>query len=298
MANIHFGRIGDVWKHLPLAEILTIERPHHVWESHAGSAYYHLTPSYERDYGVYRVRARAADAPHLAQSRYVGLLRSLETDGRLRVYPGSPAIAMRLLGNESTGFVFCDTDPDSLADIQATAERLGITATRLRLIHGDGLTALAQLGNLLAPDEAAITLAHIDPYQTLLAGDSGLNSFDLLCRLGALGVRCVLWYGYVSAEDRAGIFDALHRALNRQRTSASALRLWNGDIRLDAIDEPSLAANTGVISCGIITAHLGERSINACDQLGRALEQIYADARLIGGYSGALHYTSSPITER
>lgn len=298
MANIHFGRIGDVWKHLPLAEILTIERPHHVWESHAGSAYYDLTPSYERDYGVYRVRARAPDAPHLAASRYVGLLRSLETNGQLCVYPGSPAIAMRLLENETTDFVFCDTDPDSLVDIQRAAERLGIMATRLRLIQGDGLTTLARLGDGLAPDEAALTLAHIDPYQTLLPGDSGLNSFDLLCHLGALGVRCVLWYGYVSDEDRAGMFDALHRALDRLRTSASALRLWNGDIRLDAIDEPSLTANTGVISCGIITAHLGERSINACDRLGHALEQIYADARLIAGHSGAMRYTSEPITQR
>ncbi|MGD9890801.1 MAG: 23S rRNA (adenine(2030)-N(6))-methyltransferase RlmJ [Dehalococcoidia bacterium] len=298
MANIHYGRIGDVWKHLPLAEILTIERPHHVWESHAGSAFYHLTPSYERDYGVYRVRARAADAPHLAESRYVDLLRSLETEGQIRIYPGSPAIAMHLLGDESTDFVFCDTDPDSLADIQRAAERLGITPTRLRLVNGDGLTALTQLGDDLAPDEAAVTLAHIDPYQTLLSDDSGRNSFDLLCHLSAHGVRCVLWYGYVGDEDRTGIFAGLHRALDRQRTSASALRLWNGDIRLDAAGEPSLAANTGVISCGIITAHLGERSINACNQLGRALEQIYADARLMGGYSGALHYTSAPVIDR
>jgi hypothetical protein len=27
MANVHYARIGDVWKHLPLAEVLTIERP-------------------------------------------------------------------------------------------------------------------------------------------------------------------------------------------------------------------------------------------------------------------------------
>jgi 23S rRNA (adenine2030-N6)-methyltransferase len=298
MTNIHFGRIGDVWKHLPLAEILTIEGPHHLWESHAGSAYYDLTPSYERDYGVYRVRARAAGIPNLAESRYVGLLRTLETDGHLRVYPGSSAIAMQILRNAPTGFVFCDIDRDSLAGIKNAAEHLGIAGTRLRLIQGDGLTALAHLGDAITRDEAVTTLAHIDPYQTLLEGESGLNAFDLLCRLGARGVRCMLWYGYVSDQDRADLFDALHRALDRQHTSASALRLWYGDIRLDVIDEPSLATNTGVISCGIITAHLSEPSINACDRLGRALEQIYADARLKGGYSGAFRYASAPIIDR
>gem|GEM_PF-3449085 len=35
MANKHFGSIGDIWKHLPLAEILEIERPRNYWESHA-----------------------------------------------------------------------------------------------------------------------------------------------------------------------------------------------------------------------------------------------------------------------
>jgi len=37
MANAHYARIGDVWKHLPLVEVLTFERPGRYWESHAGS---------------------------------------------------------------------------------------------------------------------------------------------------------------------------------------------------------------------------------------------------------------------
>jgi hypothetical protein len=42
MANIHFGRIGDLWKRLPLplAEIIAIQQPQQVWETHAGSAQY------------------------------------------------------------------------------------------------------------------------------------------------------------------------------------------------------------------------------------------------------------------
>jgi hypothetical protein len=53
MANIHYGNIGDVWKHLPLAEILSMEAPNTYWESHAGSSQYPLTHSAERDYGVF-----------------------------------------------------------------------------------------------------------------------------------------------------------------------------------------------------------------------------------------------------
>ncbi len=35
MANVHYGGIGDIWKHLPLAEILSIETPSTYWESHS-----------------------------------------------------------------------------------------------------------------------------------------------------------------------------------------------------------------------------------------------------------------------
>ena len=59
MVNVHYARIGDVWKHLPLAEVLAIERPCRYWESHAGSSSYPLTRSPERDYGVFLFLERA-----------------------------------------------------------------------------------------------------------------------------------------------------------------------------------------------------------------------------------------------
>jgi hypothetical protein len=36
--NNHFAELGDVWKHLPLAEILRINPPRQYCETHAGSA--------------------------------------------------------------------------------------------------------------------------------------------------------------------------------------------------------------------------------------------------------------------
>lgn len=53
MTNRHFGTIGDIWKHLLLAEILRVEKPFSYWESHADSALYTLTHSIQRDYGVF-----------------------------------------------------------------------------------------------------------------------------------------------------------------------------------------------------------------------------------------------------
>ena len=33
--NNHFAELGDVWKHLPLAEILRVDPPRAYWETHA-----------------------------------------------------------------------------------------------------------------------------------------------------------------------------------------------------------------------------------------------------------------------
>ncbi len=69
MANVHYARIGDVWKHLPLAEILSAERPGRYWESHAGSSTYPLTRSPERDYGVFLFLEREGRSSALKGSR-------------------------------------------------------------------------------------------------------------------------------------------------------------------------------------------------------------------------------------
>ncbi len=63
MANRHFAAFGDVWKHLPLAEILRLKPPAHYWETHAGSAGYVLTESSTRLHGAIRFLAMAPHAP-------------------------------------------------------------------------------------------------------------------------------------------------------------------------------------------------------------------------------------------
>jgi 23S rRNA (adenine2030-N6)-methyltransferase len=105
MANIHYARIGDVWKHLPLAEVLAVERPGSYWESHAGSSSYPLTRSPQRDYGVFLFLERADRSKALKGSAYRRLLYLRESGGIPPAYPGSPMIAMEMLGG--TGGASC-----------------------------------------------------------------------------------------------------------------------------------------------------------------------------------------------
>src|SRR6185369_7776308 len=95
MANHHFGEIGDVWKHLPLGEILAIEKPLAYWETHSGSATYAMDDAWTRDLGVGRFLRGAPNDDVLSKTGYYKLASMLAKDGR---YPGSPMLAMKLLG--------------------------------------------------------------------------------------------------------------------------------------------------------------------------------------------------------
>jgi 23S rRNA A2030 N6-methylase RlmJ len=77
MANRHFAKLADVWKHLSLAEVLSIERPRNCWESHAGNATYAMIDDAERRYGALRFAELAPALPVPAGSRYLAHLRSM-----------------------------------------------------------------------------------------------------------------------------------------------------------------------------------------------------------------------------
>jgi 23S rRNA A2030 N6-methylase RlmJ len=68
MANRHFGKLADVWKHAALAEVLELERPRRYAETHAGSAAYPIVHDTEREFGILRFLQVAANFEVLARS--------------------------------------------------------------------------------------------------------------------------------------------------------------------------------------------------------------------------------------
>ena len=294
MANVHYAQIGDVWKHLPLAEVLRIEAPLRYLESHAGSSSYPLTPSAERSYGVLRFASEAARSPVLDASAYRRLLARYSHDGVPTTYPGSPLIAMTLLGSDEgyargEEFGFCDLDTGSLSTISEDARELGLPEDHLRLVEGDGIAALGrELGNL-SREEASATFMHLDPYQPLEAGDDGATSLDLLGRAAARGTKCMLWYGFDSRRHRDNLLGALNScgAAMREETGDHR-RLWFGEISLRAEDLSEVGFDPGVLGCGVVLCNIGEETLRVCTRLGEGLASIYEGARLPGGADGSL----------
>lgn len=292
MANRHYGEIGDIWKHLPLAEILSVEKPQQYWESHAGSATYPLTHSWERDYGIFHFRERATRSPALSESSYFKLLRKCGQADGPPFYPGSPFIAMEVLRHVGARFLFCDVDGDSVLNIRESAQRFGVRDTDLRVAQTDGISTLASALSHLSTRDSQNTFAHVDPYDPYLKAENGMNSLELFCALSERGVRAMLWYGYESHEYRNDLLAEVKKSLALE---ASTKRLWCGDVFLTVINNPNFNYNPGVLGCGIICSHLSERAIFMCEKLGVELASIYRDAVLPDAHSGAIHYASIPM---
>jgi len=280
VANRHYAKIADVWKHLPLAELLAVERPKRYLESHAGSALYPLTRSPERDYGVRWFLDHADASPATAKSAYRRLLAGLPGDGSYPLqYPGSAMLAMLQIGRNAN-YLLCDTDPESIASLREGAEQAGLIE-QTQIVLEDGRAAVWD--EALKAAELRTWTVHIDPFDAFGTGASGGPSAVELARgMAGRGAVVCYWYGYEDPAHEAWAWDEIAKAVQPKAQSA-----WCGDVRLA---EPE--TDSGIIGCGVLLANATDESMRRCDQLGRALEVMYRDARLPSGRRGSIRFRS------
>jgi 23S rRNA A2030 N6-methylase RlmJ len=276
MANPHFANLGDVWKHLLLTEVISWLRPGRYVETHAGSAAYRLVGDAERGLGVEAFLSVSPETGPLRSSLYrrhvLGLARGAEPS-----YPGSPLLAMMLLGR-ACRYVFCDTDPASVADLQAARERLGLR-DEVRVVHGDGLAETAAL--LQARAIGAGSLVHVDPFDYRAAGPGAVTAPGLVTGLAAAGIPAFAWYGLTARSAASGLF--------REVTAgAPAARAWCAELRVGGrrADAAGIGPGCGVLFTAADLAPAGPMR-RAADAYVRAFNEHSAAA------GAGVHLTAS-----
>ena len=197
MANRHFGRIGNIWKHLPLAEILLLERPRRYWESHAGSASYSLTSSTERNYGVYYFWEQSRSSSELVSCQYrQTLAHSAFRCDRSSRYPGSVQIAMEIFG-KAAAYLLLDLDMDSVVSLRRAAADLQLV--NVVSMQVDGVTEIGRAGGQLDTSEAEATFVLVDPFYPVGDTIRSVTPTELFCQLANRGFKAMFWYGFDSS---------------------------------------------------------------------------------------------------
>ena len=281
MANPHFGKIADVWKHAALAEVLEREPPGWYAETHAGSGAYAIVRDQEREFGILRFLAVAPRFAALARSRYRAVAASY-VHGERGLCPGSALLAMTVLGDASS-YLLCDLDRESITDLRRWSRELGLHSCEVAETEG-----MAEVAARLDGEARGPGLVHIDPFDPDARGPAGYSALELAARVADSGTGLVYWYGYDEPGEQAW---AHKRLVALTRTP-----LWYGDMLVTGAGK--VPGNLGIATTpgtgfGVILANLQAGTARACAALGNALSDAYADAILPDGSPGNFVFTSS-----
>ena len=195
----HAGNHGDVLKHAVLAETIRylLEKlsPFFILDTHAGIGSYDLTAAEPGKTGEWEAgigQIFSASDPMLVP--HLDIVRRLNPDGRLRRYPGSPAIVDAMKRPEDR-LVLCELHPEDASQLGKWAkDRPGVA------VHGrDGYEAL----RAFLPPREGRGLVIVDPSY------EAPDEFDRLAQAVIAGSkrwpagRWLVWY---PIKDRAPVW--------------------------------------------------------------------------------------------
>lgn len=278
----HAGEIGDVWKHLPLCDILAAERPLRYHETNAAYAGYAITRNPRTDYGVFRAVPALTAAGH-GDCAYLRALRQNGLDAMR--YTGSPGLAMAVLSHAAEYF-FHDMELEALGDIARRAADAGLAA-RVHTCCGDSIAAFLAEDTALGPDD----FVFIDPYAPFDANEQGQTFLDVFGRCAATGAKTLLWYGFDSLADKRRI-DARLRD-----TAACGVAVSAFSVRLRGMTETGCGVNPGVPGCGLACVNVSHESIDILTRYLSFMGACYAGAAY-EGQDAALAVESLAYPER
>lgn len=272
----HYGKIGDIWKHLPLCNVISIESPLVYVETNSAYCEYSLAQSDEQKYGIYNFNDKAADFQLLKDSEYYKLIHPYVNKDR---YLGSPALALSLIKDTADKFIFFDTNIAALENIKTFAIQNNLT-DKISVFNQDSVIGLFDLLPTL-PDS---TLIHIDPYYIDKKSSNGKTYMDLFIKASGQGLKCFLWYGFNTLDDKNQLNDYIKAKLVQSNISST----YCSELIMKVIQKDSIVCNPGILGCGILTSNLSKDSYKVISDYSDLLIDLYKGTNYCG-FKGDLY---------
>ena len=272
----HFAKQPDVLKHLILCEVLKNETPQVYVETNSACAIYPMTQTPEQQYGIYHFLEKADEVPSLKDSIYYQQESGEMAKGN---YLGSPALAMNVLGKQAKRFVFFDLEKSALENVGTYAKQIGLSVS-VEIHHADSSRGTIEL----LPSLPASSFIHIDPYEIDKKGDSGVTYLDVLIQATQLGMKCLLWYGFMTGDDKAFLDNYITSNLEK-----AGIKDYTGvELIMNSIRKDSVLCNPGILGSGILATNVSQTSKDIILDYSSQLVDIYKDAKY-KDYDGCLY---------
>lgn len=193
--DFHAGNFADVLKHAVLCRVLHYLRDKpaafRVIDTHAGSGLYDLAGEKALRGGEWQdgigklLAAKIPEATAALLSPYLEVVRALNDRDRLRVYPGSPALARAWLRAQDR-LIACELEPKASSSLSRNLQG----DARIKTLRIDGWTAM----NAYVPPKERRGLVLVDPSFEVDNDFSRLASgLAAAHRKWATGIY-ILWY--------------------------------------------------------------------------------------------------------
>ena len=235
-----------------------------------------MTQTPEQQYGIYHFLEKADDDKSLKDSIYYQLESTEMAKGN---YLGSPALAMNVLGKQAKRFVFFDLEKSALENVDIYAKQIRLS-TSVEIHHTDSLKSTIEL----LPSLPASSFIHIDPYEIDKKGDSGVTYLDILIQATQLGMKCLLWYGFMTGDDKASLDNYITSSLEK-----AGIKDYTGvELTMNSIRKDSVLCNPGILGSGILATNVSQASKDIILDYSNQLVDIYKDAKY-KDYDGSLY---------
>ena len=194
--SFHAGNYADVIKHIVQVEILNYlsvkEKPFEYIDTHSGAGVYNLNTEHAKKLQEHLggiAKLSTAEYPEL--NEYFKVVEFYDKQRKGEFYPGSPAIAKRLLRKQDRGWLF-ELHPQDFQHLQTNMGR----DKRIRVSKDDGLKGLL---NLLPPTSRR-ALILIDPsYEIKTEYNLVYETVAAAYKKFATGVYAI-WYPVVKRD--------------------------------------------------------------------------------------------------
>ena len=136
----------------------------------------------------------------------------------------------------------------------------------------------------LLPSLPASSFIHIDPYEIDKKGDSGVTYLDVLIQATQLGMKCLLWYGFMTGDDKAFLDNYITSNLEK-----AGIKDYTGvELTMNSIRKDSVLCNPGILGSGILATNVSQASKDIILDYSNQLVDIYKDAKY-KDYDGSLY---------